>query len=199
MRPGVQVEDELSLREPGHTGEERGAVAATTVFRAIYYAGDRPAGVVVVQVAQLDGGTVPEPAPGGVHHRGLGVHAGVAQPAVEQEGADPPVAAREVEHLVPRLERDAEGRDQLRAVVEVCVRIRVLGIGPPFGLAGVLIRLVAHKRASVSGCRRTNRAMLRACHHVWREPNPLSVTCAQSCVTCAAGTYQRSHRARIAR
>src|SRR4029078_6942718 len=129
----------------------------------------------------------------------LGDERRVRERESEQMLPEATVATGEVEHLVSRAQRSTERRDQLGAVVEVGARVRVVGVRPVLVLARVLVFLGRHSRASVSGCLRTKRAMLRACQRELRETNRLSVTCAQSCVTRAAGTHQRSHPARIAR
>ena len=111
-------------------------------------------------------------------------------------------ATSEIEHVVPARQRAAERRDQFGAVVEVGGGVRVRGVRPARGLLRVLagLRLLgAHRRPRASGCLRTKRAMPRACQRVWRDANRRSITWAQSCVTRAAGTYHRSHPARIAR
>ena len=165
----VEVEHELALREPRHPCEERATVARVVDRPEDRGGRDRPGRLVEVQVALCDRGRVAEPAPRGLDHRRLCVDSGVAQSALEEERPEPAVAAGEVEHLVARVERDAERRDQLGAVREVGPRVRVLGIRPIGGLARVLVGLApgrAHSRASVSGCSRTKRAMLRACQTV---------------------------------
>ncbi len=58
---------------------------------------------------------------------------------------------------------------------------------------------VAHSARSRSGCLRTNRATPAQCQSVRRVSHCLSVIALCSCVTTAAGTYQRSQPARIAR
>ncbi len=165
----VEVEHELALREPRHPREERATVARVVDRPEDRGGRDRPGRLVEVQVALCDRGRVAEPPPRGLDHRRLCVDSGVAQSALEEERPEPAVAAGEVEHLVARVERDAERRDQLGAVREVGARVRVLGIRPIGGLARVLVGLApgrAHSRASVSGCSRTKRAMLRACQTV---------------------------------
>ena len=166
----VEVEHELALREPRHPCEERATVARVVDRPEDRGRRDRPGGLVEVQVVALcDRGRVAEPTPRGLDHRRLCVDSGVAQSTLEEERPEPAVAAGEVEHLVARVERDAERRDQLGAVREVGPRVRVLGIRPIGGLARVLVGLApgrAHSRASVSGCSRTKRAMLRACQTV---------------------------------
>ena len=96
----------------------------------------------------------------------------IPQAACEKVSAEAAVPARQVEYLVAVPQPDAERGDELGPVGEVGVAVGVLGIRPARRLARVLLRLrvvLGHSRATVSGCRRTNRAMLRACHSVWRE------------------------------
>ena len=129
-----------------------------------------------------------------------GFRDGIMGPALMEEmRAQATVAAGEVEHLLPWGECHAERRDELRPVREVRVRRGVRRLRPALRLAGEPTPLAGHNRASVSGWRVTNRAMLCACQRVLHERKPRSVTRAQSWVTPAAGTYHRSQPARIAR
>ena len=109
---------------------------------------------VRVELADVDGDIRAEPPPRRGDHRRLDVDAPVPETAREQVLAESPVTAGEIEHLVARVERDPERRDERGSVVEIGAGVGVLGVRPPLGLARVLIGL-AHSRASVSGWRRT--------------------------------------------
>ena len=116
-----------------------------------------------------------------------------------QRLAEAAVAAREVEHLVARLEVRPERHDQLSAMRQVCRDIGVGALRPVGRLARVLAALVRHNASRRSGCLRTNRAIPRACQSVCRERNRWSITAAYAWVTTASGTYHRSHPACAAR
>ena len=147
----VEVEHELLLRERAGTREERRTVARV-VDRAEHRGrSDRRGRDVRVELPHLDVGGVAELRGGRLDHRRLGVDAAVAKAAREEVRPEPAVPARQVEHLVARLERDTERRDELRAVREIRVRRGVLLLRPAGRLARVLPRLVAHRRPSVSG------------------------------------------------
>ena len=200
--PRIEVEDELALGEPRDAPEERRAVVGVVDRPEHGRGGDGPLGRERVQVALDELRPRAEATLRRLDHRRLGVDAEVAQAAPDQVLTEPAVAAGEVEDLVPRRERDPERRHELRPVGQVGGAVGVLGVRPPGRLAGVLVGLrvpLAHTRRRVSGCRRTKRAMLRACQSVCRERKRRSLTCAQSCRTRAAGTYHRSQPARIAR
>ena len=200
--PRIEVEHELPLGEACNAGEERRPVVGVVDGAEQGRRRDRLRWRVGVEVALLDHRPGAEARARGLHHRRLGVDAAVAQPAREQMLAEAPVATREIEHLVARVELDSERGDQVGPVVQIRAAVGVLRVRPSGGLAGVLtgfLGVVAHRRASVSGCLRTKRPMLRACQSVWRDRNRRSVIWAQSWVTRAVGTYQRSQPACLAR
>ena len=93
---------------------------------------------VVVEIALLDGRTRAETPPRFLDHLGRDVHAAVAEASREEQLPEAAVAAGEIEDLVAGLERGAERADQIRPVLEVRRRVRVLPPGPVLCLARVL-------------------------------------------------------------
>jgi hypothetical protein len=149
--------------------------------------------LVVVQVAQDD--VAPSPL-GGTHHLGAGVDTAVVESL--EVIAKPAVAAGKIEHRVARLERRSERDDQLGAVGEVGVRVRIRILRPTLGLRAVLGS--CHRSAnSRSGCLRRNRSIACRCQRLRRVKKCLSITAWYSWWTTALGTHQRSQPARIAR
>ena len=111
--------------------------------------------------------------------------------------AEAAVAAREVEDNVAGDEPRAERDDELGAVREIGVRVRVGRLRPALGLRVVL--LGAQNARSRSGCLRTKRRSPLQCQSVRRSRNRRSLARSYACVTTAPGTYHRSQPAFAAR
>ena len=141
---------------------------------------------------------VAEPAPGRLDHRLARVDAAVVHAEPEQVLAEAAVAAREVEDDVARREPRPERDDELGAVSEVGVRVRVGRLGPALRLRVVLLR-AAHSARSRSGCLRTKRRIPPQCQSVRRSRKRRSLARSYACVTTAPGTYHRSQPAFAAR
>ena len=175
---GVQIEDQLLLREARDMTEEGSPVARVIDRAEDSRRGNRTRRDVLVEVADLDRSAVAESPPGLRDHLGRRVDTAVAEAPRDEQLAETGVPACEVEHLVAWLETRPERRDEIRPMREIgrCIGVRLLR--PVAGLPGVLVALGAHRARRRSGCLRTKRAIPRACQSVCRERKRLSMTAA---------------------
>ena len=176
--PRVEVEDHLLVRVLSRAAEEHRAITRVVDGAEDGRRRDRARRLVVVEVADVDFGAAGESHARGLHHLLREVDASVAEPAREQRLSQPAVAAREIEHLVPRFQPRSERRDQRGAMGEIRGDVRVRVFRPVRRLPRVLVLLRAHSASRRSGCLRTKRAIPRACHSVWRDRNRSSITAA---------------------
>ncbi len=177
---GLTSKHELPPGEVPDAGEERRPVVDVVEGAEERRRGHRLVGREGVEVADVEAHRRPEPIAGGGDHLGRQVDAVVAKAPSQEVGREPAVTGREVEHDVARSERRAEPVDHPGAMSQVGTCVGVLVIRPAARRPGVLgVLLLVHRPPTrISGCRRTKRAMLRACHSVWRERNRLSITAA---------------------
>ena len=101
--------------------------------------------------------------------------------------------------VAPRSSRGPSSTIRPGAAGRVAGGVGVLALREAVGERVVLLLRSAHRARSLSGCLRTKRRIPRQCHSVLRVSSRRSVTALCSWRTTAAGMYQRSQPASIAR